>query len=141
KLLYFDSRRPGGEKGRRGRTWALRMDRPGGEAFQPADAPPASATFTRDGGVAAWSDTDADSSTADSTKKDPWKGMQPMARPPYGAITRPLDARRFDGRHITQERFKSNNTGYVPGPREARVYRASQIFVRANGDTAARQLD
>ena len=30
KLLLFTSTRPGG----RGRTWALRMDRPGGEAFE-----------------------------------------------------------------------------------------------------------
>src|ERR1051325_7155091 len=30
KLLLFASQRPGGK----GRTWALRMDRPGGEAFE-----------------------------------------------------------------------------------------------------------
>src|SRR5687768_17889583 len=34
KLLLFTSQRPGG----RGTTWALRMDRPGGEAFQPDSA-------------------------------------------------------------------------------------------------------
>jgi dipeptidyl aminopeptidase/acylaminoacyl peptidase len=141
KLLYFDSHRAGGEKGRGGRTWALRMDRPGGEAFQVLDAPPASATYTRDGRVAVWSDVDADSSTADSTRKDPWKGMEPMARPPYGAITHPVDAHRFDGRHVVDERYKSNNSGYVPGPRHARVWRASQVYVRASGDSAARQLD
>ncbi|HEU6450316.1 MAG TPA: prolyl oligopeptidase family serine peptidase, partial [Gemmatimonadaceae bacterium] len=141
KLLYFDSRRPGGERGRGGRSWALRMDRPGGEAFQVLDAPPASATYTRDGRIAVWSDVDADSSSADSTKKDPWKEMQPMARPPYGAITRPVDARRFDGRHIVDERYKSNNSGFVPGPRHARVWRASQVHLRARGDSVARQLD
>ncbi len=141
KLLYFDSRRPGGEKGRGGRTWVLRMDRPGGEAFQLLDAPPASATYTRDGRVAVWSDADADSTATDSTKKDPWKGMEPMARPPYGAITHPMDARRFDGRHVVDERYKSNNAGYVPGPRRARVWRASQVYMRAEGDTAARQID
>jgi dipeptidyl aminopeptidase/acylaminoacyl peptidase len=141
KLLYFDSRRPGGERGRGGRSWALRMDRPGGEAFQLLDAPPASATWTRDGRIAVWSDVDADSTAADSSKKDPWKEMQPMARPPYGAITHPVDARRFDGRHVVDERYKSNNSGFVPGPRHARIWRASQVHLRALGDSAARQLD
>ena len=141
KLLYFDSRRPGGEKGRAGRTWALRMDRSGGEAFQPADAPPSSATVSRDLRVTVWSDVDPDSSASDSTQKDPWKGMEAMARPPYGAITHPVDARRFDGRHVVDEGYKSNGAGFVPGPRRARVWRASQIYVRTAGDTAARQID
>src|SRR3569833_4190387 len=35
KTLYFTSQRPGG----RGSNWALRMDQPAGEAFQP-DRPP-----------------------------------------------------------------------------------------------------
>src|SRR5947208_251025 len=35
KLLYFTSQRPGG----RGTNWALRMDQPAGEAFQPTGAP------------------------------------------------------------------------------------------------------
>ena len=35
KLLYFTSQRPGG----RGTNWALRMDQPSGEAFQPTGAP------------------------------------------------------------------------------------------------------
>src|SRR5881296_3761911 len=35
KILYFTSQRPGG----RGTNWALRMDQPSGEAFQP-DRPP-----------------------------------------------------------------------------------------------------
>ncbi|MFI5231164.1 MAG: TolB family protein, partial [Gemmatimonadales bacterium] len=34
-LLYFSSDRPGG----RGQTWALRIDEPGGEAFQPDSIP------------------------------------------------------------------------------------------------------
>src|SRR5437763_3662137 len=35
KILYFTSQRPGG----RGANWALRMDQPSGEAFQPTGAP------------------------------------------------------------------------------------------------------
>ena len=36
KILYFTSQRPGGG---RGTTWALRMDQPAGEAYQPAGEP------------------------------------------------------------------------------------------------------
>src|SRR6476646_9216840 len=35
KILYFTSQRPGG----RGTNWALRMDQPAGEAYQPDRAP------------------------------------------------------------------------------------------------------
>ncbi len=50
KILYFTSQRPGGG---RGTTWALRMDQPAGEAYQPAGQPqiragssPADMSFT-----------------------------------------------------------------------------------------------
>jgi dipeptidyl aminopeptidase/acylaminoacyl peptidase len=59
--------------------------------------------------------------------------MQPMARPPYGAITRPLDPARFDGRHVVDFPYVANGPGFVPNPREARTYRAAQIWVRPTG--------
>src|SRR5512145_2541475 len=53
RLLLFTSERPGG----RGRTWALRMDRPGGEAFEVDSIP--SGAATRDGRVVFYTDTAA----------------------------------------------------------------------------------
>src|ERR1051325_9931286 len=123
RLLLFSSQRPGGK----GRTWALRMDRPGGEAFEVDSIPPGS--VPRDGRFVAWAE--ADTATArDSTEKDPYEKMPPMARPPFGAITRPVDPVRFDGRHVTEMQYKGNGIGFLPGPREARVWRAAQIWVR-----------
>ncbi len=51
---------------------------------------------------------------ADSTDTGPFGKMLPMARPPVNSITKPLDAARFDGRHITDERYRSNDGGYIP---------------------------
>ena len=53
-----------------------------------------------------------------------------MARPPYGAITRPVDPARFDGRHIVELPYVANGPGFLPNPREARTYRPAQIWVR-----------
>ncbi|HET7563856.1 MAG TPA: S9 family peptidase [Gemmatimonadaceae bacterium] len=145
KLLYFTSTRPGV----RGRTWALHMDR-AGEAFVADDAPNASASMSRDGGVTVWtqaargdsaSESDSLSASTRRRDRDPYAGMQPMARPPYGAITHPLDAKRFDGRQIVDMRYKANGRGFIPGPRTARVWRPSHLWVQRAGDTAAHQLD
>lgn len=134
KLLLFASTRPGG----RGRTWALRMDRPGGEAFEVDSIPAGSAT--RDGRLVFYTDTALGGPARDTTRRDPFARMQPMARPPFGAITMPVDPARFDGRHITELVYKSNNTGFVPGPREARVTRPSQVWSRDIASGAKRQL-
>ncbi|MDF2774459.1 MAG: WD40-like beta Propeller containing protein, partial [Geminicoccaceae bacterium] len=92
KYLLFNSTRPGS----RARTWGLRMDQPGGEAAEMQDYP--NGSVPRDKSFAVWSDpVPRDSSASDSTRRDPWSSMQPMARPPYGAITQPLDPKRFDG--------------------------------------------
>ncbi len=56
----------------------------------------------------------ADSTTVSVVSGDPYAKMQPMARPPVNSITKPLDAARFDGRHITDERYRSNDAGYLP---------------------------
>lgn len=135
KYLFFTSARPGGK----GNTWSIRMDQPSGEAMQieryPAGSTPSDHRF------AIWADADT-LSAADSakTKDDPFAKMQPMARPPYGAITGPASAARFDGRHITDMRFKSNDRGYVPSPREARVWRPSQLWMQGFDGAAKKQL-
>ena len=124
KLLLFSSTRPGGS----GRTWALRMDQPGGEAFQ-VDSIPVGST-PRNGSFVAWSEADTARAARDTTQRDPFGRMQPMARPPHGAITSPLDPARFDGRHVVEIPYKSNGPGFLPNPREPRTYRAAQIWVR-----------
>jgi dipeptidyl aminopeptidase/acylaminoacyl peptidase len=135
KYLVFTSQRPGGK----GNTWMLRMDVPGGEAFQNDNYPrtgsvPTSLRF------AVWSD--ADSAAIDSAGKanDPFAKMPPMARPPYGAITKPLDPARFDGRHVYDMRYKGNNEGFIPGAREARRWRPAQIWVQAFDGSAKRKV-
>ena len=133
KYLVFTSQRPGG----RGSTWMLRLDQPGGEAFQRADYPMGSAT--PDARLAAWAAPD--DSAADSTHRDErYAKMPPMARPPYGAITRPLDPARFDGRHIVEMAYKSNDRGFLPGPTEARRWRPTQIWVQSYDGSAKRRL-
>ena len=135
KYLMFTSNRLGGK----GTTWMLRMDQPGGEAFQ-QESYPRGTTATRDGRLTAWSD--ADSTPTDSTRRgdDPYAKMQAMARPPYGAITKPLDPARFDGRHVYDMRYKSNDQGFVAGPREARRWRPAQVWVQAFDGSAKRRI-
>jgi dipeptidyl aminopeptidase/acylaminoacyl peptidase len=139
KLLLFTSQRPG----TRGNTWALRMDRPSGEAFQPDSSemdPEGSAPRDRRFVVTATPiprDSVADDST---TRNDPFARMQATARPPFGAITRPLDPRRYDGRHIVDLGYKSNNAGYLPNRRTApEPPRPGQLWIQARGE-AKRQL-
>jgi dipeptidyl aminopeptidase/acylaminoacyl peptidase len=132
RWLLFNSTRPGS----RGRTWGLRMDQPGGEAVEidsfPAGAMPANKRF-----VVSSEPLPAD--TARATNE--WTGMQPMARPPYGSITQPLDPKRFDGRHITDMRYKANGQGFVPSPAAARVIRPSQLWIQALDGTPKRIID
>lgn len=122
KWLLFSSMRPGS----RGRTWGLRMDQPGGEAVEidsfPDGSMPSSKRFV----------VTSEPVPADTAARgpDPYAGMPPMARAPYGAITAPLDPKRFDGRHITEMRYKANGQGFIPGPREARVFRPAQLWVQ-----------
>lgn len=132
--LVFTSQRPGG----RGSTWMLRMDGPGGEAFQD-DKYPRLGSVPADMRFSVWSD--ADTAVADSSRRDdPFAKMPPMARPPYGAVTKPLDPARFDGRHVHDMRYKSNNQGFVPGPREARRWRPAQIWMQAFDGSPKRRV-
>ena len=134
KVLLFTSQRPGG----RGNTWMLRMDQPGGEAYQD-DKYPRGGSVTADGRLAVW--TEGDSVATDSSRReDPWARMQPMARPPHGAVTKPADPARFDGRHVYDMQYKSNNTGFVPGAREARRWRPAQIWVQGYDGSPKRKI-
>jgi dipeptidyl aminopeptidase/acylaminoacyl peptidase len=135
KYLLFTSQRPGGK----GSTWMLRMDQPGGEAFQNDNYPragsvPASLRFS------VWSE--ADSVPTDSARRaeDPFAKMQPMARPPFGAVTKPVDPSRFDGRHIYDMRYKSNDQGFIPGAREARRWNPAQIWTQAFDGSSKRRI-
>ena len=136
KWLFFSSQRAGGS----GNTWAIRMDAPGGEATQVPDYPTGSwprdnrfAVFT---GAAEGEGTPmaaGNGGSAGTRSEDPYARMQPMARPPFGAITKPVDPARFDGRHITETRYKANGAGFLPGPRTARVIRPQQLFTQVPG--------
>jgi dipeptidyl aminopeptidase/acylaminoacyl peptidase len=135
RYLFFTSMRTGGK----GTTWAIRMDQPSGEATQIEKYPHGSTP--RDHRFAVWAEADtAPAPDSAKLKDDPFGKMQPMARPPYGAITRPANAARFDGRQVTDMRYKSNDRGYVPGSREAKVWRPSQLWTQAFDGSVKRQL-
>src|SRR5262245_1689642 len=108
KILFFQSQRPGG----RGTQWALRMDQPEGEAYQPppetpgsTGSQPADKSFTilsdagfgafggRGGGRGGFPGAQPDS----VDPNDPYGKMKPISRPPYNAITKPENPSRFDG--------------------------------------------
>lgn len=130
KVLYFTSQRSGG----RGTQWALRMDQPAGEAYQPDRPPtfttgsqPADRSFTittgdgqgggrggRGGGRGGPDEASPDSAMAN----DPFGQMKPISRPPYNAITKPENPARFDGRQIVDMLYKANGQHeFIPGPR------------------------
>jgi len=133
KYLFFVSQRAGGN----GNTWAIRLDEPSGEAIQvdgyPSGSMPMSHAFA----------VFAEAARIDSAPRavaDPFARMQPMAHPTFDAITRPIDAARFDGRHVTELSYKVNGAGFVPGRRVARTWRPLQIWRQSMGDTAKKML-
>ncbi len=136
KYLLFTSARPGG----RGNTWAVRLDEPAGEAVQvdgyPDGSMPASHAFAVFTGPARQDTPTAPAAGA----ADPFARMQPMAKPPFEAITRPTEPARFDGRHVVDMTYKSNGVGFVPGRAVARSWRPQQLWRQAFGDTARRML-
>lgn len=144
-LLFFTSTRPGG----RGTAWALRADEAGGEAFQPEHPEPAG-SMPKDRAVivyAAVDTTAAASATGRGGRGGMPGGAPPGARgagamntPPFGAITRPVDQSRFDGRQIVTVPYKANGVGYIANPATAPTPpRPLQIvrFTRATGTRAA----
>jgi len=129
-LLLFSSVRPP----EKGRTFALRMDQPGGEAFAYDSLPDGSVTADRT--TIAWSEA----APPDTTRKGeaPYARMKdPASRPPFGAITRPLDPARFDGRHYVDLPIKANGMGYLANDGEAPAYRPRQIWVQQLGPGGA----
>ncbi|MBI2409055.1 MAG: S9 family peptidase [Gemmatimonadetes bacterium] len=137
KYLFFTSNRPGG----RGNTWALRMDQPAGEAVQVENYP--SGSVPKDKSFAVF-DAVADTTGGGGGGRGaggrggpggfalPTGGFAPnaMAFPPYGAITKPVDEKRFDGRHIVTFPYKVNGIGFIPNAREARRVRPFQVFTQ-----------
>jgi dipeptidyl aminopeptidase/acylaminoacyl peptidase len=132
RLLLFTSTR----SGTRGRTFALRMDRPGGEAFEYDSIPEGSVTADRK--VLVW----GESVPEDTARRadDPYTKMKSEARPPHGAVTKPLDPARFDGRHYVEWPIKANGRGFLANRRDARVWRPSQIWVQQLDGNTRRQL-
>jgi dipeptidyl aminopeptidase/acylaminoacyl peptidase len=150
KVLYFTSQRPGG----RGTQWALRMDQPAGEAYQPSAAvvfndgsQPADRSFTvsttggggfgRGGGRGGRGGAPDEAPSDSAGANDPFGRMKPISRPPYNAITKPENPARFDGRQIVDMTYKSNGTPeFIAGPRTAprpSTPRPSQIQIARPG--------
>jgi dipeptidyl aminopeptidase/acylaminoacyl peptidase len=122
RLLLFNSTRPGSKA----RVYALRMDRPGGEAFEYDSLPGAS--LSADRRIMAW----GEGAPEDTTRKpnDPYEKMRADSRPPYGAVTKPLDPARFDGRQYVDWPIKANGQGFLANRREARVWLPAQVWVQ-----------
>lgn len=127
KQLLFTSQRPGGG------TWSLRMDAPSGEAVAVSNWP--SGSWPRDGRFAVFTAPAAGDSApvAPRAAEDQYAKMPSLARPPFGAITKPVDAARFDGRHIVHSRYKANGQGFLAGPRSAPVVHPQQLFTQEPG--------
>ena len=122
-LLIFNSTRPGGQG-----PWAIRMDRPGGEAF--AYDSLRAGSRTADGRTVVWTEPAPRPARAPA---DSAARGRPLSRAPFNAITAPLDPARFDGLHITHQRFKANGPGFLPGPTEAPAIRPTQLWVQTEG--------
>ena len=149
KFLYFTSNRPGG----RGANWAIRLDEPGGEAFQP-DSIPGPKQQPRDKSFAVTVAADSTGTTgggrggrggSEAPSGAGGRGAQSLAVPPVGAITQPVDQARFDGRQIVNFPYKANGTGFIVsngvqgggrgGRGGAAGSRPTQIFIQRKGET------
>jgi dipeptidyl aminopeptidase/acylaminoacyl peptidase len=158
KILYFTSQRPGG----RGTQWALRMDEPAGEAYQPVGEPPVvNGSSPLDKSFIVFSQAQGggrgggrggrgggapqDSAATDSASaNDPFGRMQPISRPPYNAITKPENPARFDGRQIIDMVYKANGQAqFIPGPRTAPrrdTARVAQIYLQRAGSSERKEI-
>ena len=147
KYLFFTSNRPGG----RGNTWALRMDEPGGEATQvdryPTGSVPKDRSFAVFDAVADTAGGGSGGGRGPGGRGGPFGALptgpmaaDAMAFPPFGAITKPVDQSRFDGRQIVTFPYKANGIGYLPNPREARRVRPFQVFTQKFDGTTRVQV-
>jgi dipeptidyl aminopeptidase/acylaminoacyl peptidase len=66
--------------------------------------------------------------------------MKAEARPPHGAVTKPLDPARFDGRHYVDLPIKANGRGFLANRREPRTWRPNQIWVQQLSTNQRKQL-
>jgi dipeptidyl aminopeptidase/acylaminoacyl peptidase len=160
--LLFSS----GARGGRARTYAVRPG-PGASPALAIGAPPAGASWSRDGRVVVWADsvvassdsargefTRSDSAMRDVARRDTSSGdttrrvsgpggaapSRALSRPPFGAVTRPLDSARFDGRHVIDFPYKSNDRGYLANRASARRWNPTQLYAGARGDSTRRPL-
>lgn len=123
-LLAFTSRREGAPDN----VWFLRMQGPGGEAFQ-IKGVKAAPHFSPDGKwvLFAW-----EGDEPDSLKSEAWRKRVSPA-----AITRGPDPKRFDGRVYTTLPFKADERGYL-APRE--IDRPGHLYVVSIDGGTPRQL-
>ncbi len=138
KYLFFTSNRPGGQ----GSTWAIRLDQPAGEATQVEGYP--NGTLPKDKSFAVFAESDTTAAATGGRggggNNDSFREMPATARPPFGSITQPLEAKRFDGKHIVEFPYKANGRGFLANRREARSWRPAQLFMQSMGDTARKKL-
>ncbi len=141
RVLYFTSNRAGGQGG----SWAIKMDEPGEAVQLPApptgDAPKdrafvafaaAPSAPTTGGAPAGQGGRGGGGRGAAPASGTGASGPPAIARPPYDAITKPLDPSRFDGMHITAQRYKANGQGFLPSPAApAPTPQPQQIFTQA----------
>ncbi len=123
-LLAFTSRREGAPDN----VWFLRMQGPGGEAFQ-IKGVKAAPSFAPDGKTLlfVW-----EGEEPDSLKNETWRKRVSPA-----AITRGPDPKRFDGRVYTSLPFKGDERGYL-APREGQ--RPAHLYTVAIDGGTPRQL-
>ncbi len=136
RLLVFSSTRPGNTA----RSWALRMDGAGGEAFAYDSLPPGVSVST-DGQLMVWSEAAPRDSARAAKDTSRFAKMTPGARPPYGAITAPVEPTRFDGRHIVDLPYKSNNSGFLANPSKSPEWRPTEVWVRTPGGESKQLTD
>ena len=99
RVLSFQS--PRGEGDAAGATWFARVTFPGGEAYQ-IEGVDAAPIWSPDGAWIAYSMQPDDGAHDEDSDRDGWIAPD--------AITRTLDAERFDGRVITSMRYKRDGT-------------------------------
>jgi dipeptidyl aminopeptidase/acylaminoacyl peptidase len=106
----------GGRGGRGGRGGGAAGAQPADKSFT-IFAGPAAASGGRAAGGGGRGGRGGRGDAAESTTvnlNDPYAKMGPLARPPQGSITKPLNPARFDGRQFIDERTRSNDAGFLP---------------------------
>lgn len=145
KLLYFTSDRPGG----RGQNWAIRLDQPEGEAFQP-DSIPTVGSEPKDKSFSVYTAGDdgvvggrggRGGRGGGGGGRGGRGGANLLSVPPAGSITKPVDATRFDGRQIDNFPYKANGVGFIVAPsRREQVARPQQLFLQRHDGSKKVQL-